>query len=147
MELSSDTLPPYLCDNLVHLSRSCNSNLSSVVRAHRSAMQPNEPSPMALSSPSYRRSVPRIMPLLSAALKHNSCEPAEAFQGLFAFVFVFVHGFHLMFLAATVHATTFHFILINFHAYSVIVGEAKTMEFNAFTAVCTHLMEQQVKRD
>jgi hypothetical protein len=87
LELSSDTLPPHLLDSMLPPSRGCDSKPSSFLSAHRSAILPNDASPTALSSPSHRRGLPRILPLLSAALKHNCCDAAEAFQGLFAIVF------------------------------------------------------------
>jgi hypothetical protein len=63
-------------------------HLSSFFSAHRPAIQPIDTSPTALFAHSHRINLPRILPLLSAALQYNSCSAAEAFQGSFASVFI-----------------------------------------------------------
>jgi hypothetical protein len=84
LELSSDTLPPRLFDNLTHPSRSYDPKLSAFFSAHRSAYGLNDLAPTAVFPSLHPHCLPRILPLLAAALKHNCCDAAEAFQGLLA---------------------------------------------------------------
>jgi hypothetical protein len=85
LDMSSDTLPPHLFENVAHPTRSCDPKLSSFLSTHSLAHGPNGVIPTTFSHSSQPHRLPRILPLLAAALMHNSCDSAEAFQGLFAF--------------------------------------------------------------
>lgn len=81
IELSGDTLPPHLLDSMGQPSRRNVPKVPSCSSAHASAIQSDDTPLIAPSSSPCRRNVPRILPLLSAALMHNNCDADAAFQG------------------------------------------------------------------
>jgi hypothetical protein len=81
IELSGDTLLPHLLDSMGQPSRRNVPKVPSCSSAHASAIQSDDTPLIAPSSSPCRRNVPRILPLLSAALMHNNCDADAAFQG------------------------------------------------------------------